>query len=127
MQVRIAGAALRSLLVPLTVAVVLSTFTYALTSSNTVPASNVGQGATAIAGYTVANVHYNLNADDPRNVDSVQFDLAPAPTANSTVRAKVTSGSTTFAACTLAGATATCPTAGATAAGADELMVIVGQ
>ena len=126
MNVRIAGAAVRSLIVPLTVAMVLATFTYALTSSNTVPGSNAGQGAQTVAGYTVSNVHYNLNASDPRNVDSVQFDLAPAPPAGSTIRAKIQAAATSFATCTLAGARATCPTGG-TAATADELNVIVAQ
>ncbi len=126
MYVRIAGAAARSLLVPLTVAVVLSAFTYALTSSNTVPTTNAGQGAQAVAGYTVSNVHYNLNSTDPRTVDSGQFDLAPAPAATATIRAKSVSSSTTYATCTLSGARATCPVGG-TAAAADQLDVIVAQ
>lgn len=124
----IAGAA-RQLVVPLAVAFVLSIATYALTASNTVPVSKAGQGAQAVSGYTVTNVHYNLNATDPRNIDSVTFTLDTAPPAGATMRIKLTSAGSNFYSCTASGADLTCATTSpqATAATADELTVIVSQ
>ena len=47
----------------------------AFAAGNTVPASKAGDGAGAISGYTVTNVKHTINASNPRNIDSVAFDL----------------------------------------------------
>ena len=129
MQVRATSGVARQLVVPLAVAFVLSIATYALTASNTVPATKAGTGATALAGYTVTNVHYNLNASDPRNIDAVTFTVDSAPPAGATMKAKLVSSGTTFYSCTASGANLTCATTSpqATAATADELTVVIGQ
>jgi hypothetical protein len=118
----------RQLLLPLTAAVTLGLVTYALTASNTVPITRTGAGSGVISGYTVSNVHYQLNATDPRNVDSVAFDLDTAPSAGSTIRIKLQSAGSTWYACTASGAAASCTTTSpqATAAAANELTVVAG-
>lgn len=60
---------------------------YAFTATNTVPQSNVGAGTGTVSGYTVSNVHYNLNATTPTNVDSLTFNVSPSipSTGNGTV------------------------------------------
>lgn len=129
MNIRTVGGVLRQTIVPLTVAVVLSVSTYSLTASNTVPVTRAGSGAEQVTGYTVSNVHYNLNANDPRNVDSVSFTLDAAPPAGATIKAKLQAASTTWYTCAASGADVTCNTSSpqATAAGADELSVVIGQ
>lgn len=118
----------RHLLLPMALAVTVGLVTYALTASNTVPVTKAGAGAGRISGYSVSNVRYKLNATDPRNIDLVTFDLDTAPPAGSTIRVKLQSGGSTWYACTAAGAATSCGTTTpqATAAGADELMVVVG-
>lgn len=74
--------------------VALSAFGFA--AANTVPASKAGDGAGAITGYAVSNVHYNLNATDPRNIDSVTFHLDSAPAATSTIKITLTSGGSVY-------------------------------
>ena len=59
---------------------------FGFAASNTVPGSKAGDGAGAITGYVVSTVHYNLNAANPRNIDSVTFALDSAPVAGSTIR-----------------------------------------
>ena len=129
MQIRTVAAATRQLVVPAAVAAVLSVATYALTASNTVPATKAGSGAQAVAGYTVTNVHYALNGTDPRNVDSVTFTVDTAPTSGATIKAKLTAAGTTWYTCTNSTTTVTCTTTSpqATAATADELSVVIGQ
>ena len=50
-------------------------------AANTVPTSKGGDGAGSISGYAVSNIKYVLNASDPRNIDSVTFDVDVAPPA----------------------------------------------
>lgn len=55
--------------------------TYAFTASNTVPTSHAGDGASAVSGYTVANVDYNElegTDTDPSTIESVSFTLSSA-------------------------------------------------
>lgn len=49
----------------------------AFTAANTVPASVAGAGSGAVSGYTVTNVHCNLNATSPVNIDSLTFTVSP--------------------------------------------------
>lgn len=71
---------------------IVPTAMFGFAAANTVPKSAGGEASGAISGYTVGNVHYNLNAIDPEQLDSVQFTLTPdvvgAPDAT-VVKAKV--------------------------------------
>ena len=60
------------------VAVAIAGGAYAFTASNTVPATTAGAGSGAVSGYTVTNIHYNLNATTPANIDSLTFTITPA-------------------------------------------------
>jgi hypothetical protein len=53
---------------------VVATAGYA--SSNLGPGSGQGDGAGAISGYAVNDVHYTLGANDPTRVTAVSFSLA---------------------------------------------------
>ena len=44
-------------------------------AANTVPDSGAGDGEGTIYGYEVTNIEYTLNATDPGNIDSVEFDI----------------------------------------------------
>jgi hypothetical protein len=68
------------------VAFVFASVGNALAAANTVPASAAGDGAGAISGYTVSAVHYNLNATNPQNIDSVTFTTNVTVPAGSTVK-----------------------------------------
>lgn len=123
------AAGARQLVVPFAVACVLSVATYALTASNTVPASKAGSGATAVAGYTASAVHYTLNETDPQNIDAVTFTVDTAPPAGATMKVKLVAAATDFYSCTNSTTTVTCVTTSpqATVASADELTAIIGQ
>jgi hypothetical protein len=106
----------------------LSALITAMTAANTVPTSKAGDGSGAISGYTVSAVHYNLNATNPQNIDSVTFTLDSAPVSGSTVKIKLVSAGSTWYSCTMSGTpavNASCTTAGATVASADLLTVVV--
>ena len=45
----------------------------AFAAANTVPISSAGDGSTAVSGYTISLIDYNLNGVDPANVDTVTF------------------------------------------------------
>jgi hypothetical protein len=128
MRRRSVASHVRQLLPPLAVAVTAGLVTYALTASNTVPVSKAGAGAAVISGYTISNVRYNLNSGDPRNIDSVAFNLDSAPPAGSTIRIKLQSGGSTWYGCSATGSAVSCNTTTpqATAAAANELTVVVG-
>jgi hypothetical protein len=100
----------------------------AMTASNTVPTSKAGAGAGAISGYTVSAIHYNLNATNPANIDSVTFTLNAAPAAGATVKIKLVAAGSTWYSCTMSGTPAvdaSCTTTGATVLAADQLDVVV--
>ena len=116
---RIAGIALLSI-------VALSAFGFA--AANTVPASQAGDGNGAVSGYTISNVHYTLNAANPRNIDKVTFKLNVAPIAGSTMEVKLVAAGTVWYACTNVTVTLTCDTTvgtQATVLGSDDLRVVV--
>jgi hypothetical protein len=62
----------------LVLAVVLSAATYGFAAANTVPDGVAGEGSGGISGYTVTNVNYLLDSNDPTSFDSVSFDLSAA-------------------------------------------------
>jgi len=105
-----------------------STVTYAYAAANVVPASKAGDGRGTISGYTVVStsVHYNLNASNPQNIDSVTFTTTTAITSGSTVKIKLVAAGSTWYTCTVAGGTnVTCTTTGATVLAADSLRVVI--
>jgi hypothetical protein len=89
---------------------------YAFTASNTVPATTVGAGSGAVSGFTVTNLHYNLNATTPANIDSLTFTISPVVPSTSSgkvvVAAALSTGGPTNYTCTsdTAGSTVTCAT-----------------
>jgi hypothetical protein len=89
---------------------------YAFTASNTVPATTAGAGSGAVSGFTITNLHYNLDATTPANIDSLTFTIAPAVPSTGTgvvtIAAALSSGGPTNYACTAntAGTTVTCAT-----------------
>ena len=59
-------------------AIVLVAFAFAsvataYAATNTIPPTAAGDGAGAISGYAISAIHYNLNATNPGNIDSVTF------------------------------------------------------
>lgn len=110
-------------------AVTIAGGAFALTASNTVPTSAGGSGQAAISGYVVSNVHYNLNATNPQNIDSVTFTVDTAPPAGSTVKAKLVAAGSTYYSCTNVTVNVTCTTTSpqATVAAADQLLVVAAQ
>jgi hypothetical protein len=101
---------------------------YAYTASNTVPATNAGDGTGTISGYVVSTVHYNLNATNPTNIDSVTFNLDSTPVAGSTIKAQLASAGSWYT-CTNVNTAVTCTTTSpqATVATATQLRVVVAQ
>ena len=96
---------------------------YAFTATNTVQASNAGDGHATIAGYDVTNVAYTLAAD-PANIASWSFDLNAAAR---TVQSKLDSGSSAYTSCSNGGAGThwTCtPASQPTVASANDLRVV---
>ncbi len=102
---------------------------FAFTASNTVPATQAGEGQGTITGFVLSSVHYGMNVSDPTKVDSVQFTLDSAPIAGSTVKVKLVSAGSTWYSCTNVGTAATCNTTSpqAMATTADQLTAIVAQ
>ena len=72
-------------------------------------AGAAGEGTGTISGYVVSGVKYTLDNNDPANITGVEFALNPDTA--TTVKAKIT-GMASWAACTDAGTTWTCPVLG---------------
>jgi hypothetical protein len=111
-------------LIALAIIAILATAAYGFAASNSVPATTAGDGAAGITGYNVTNVHYNLNAANPANIDSVSFDLG---TVANTVSVQMDGSTTWFSSCTAAGTVWTCLTPGETAYNASNLRVVAAQ
>lgn len=108
------------------VVIVFASVATAYAAANTVPGTNVGEGAGTISGYTISSVHYNLNASEPQNIDSVTFTVNNAIPAGSTVKIQLVSGTGSWYSCTVSGGTnVSCTTTGATAATANSLRVVI--
>ncbi len=102
-----------------TVALVATAFT----AANTVPATNAGDGSAAISGYTITGVSYTLNATNPKNLDGVDFTIAPITA--STVQVQVEAGGAWYGCTNTAGAVSCATTAPqATVLAADQLTVV---
>jgi hypothetical protein len=96
-------------------------FAYAagITFNGASNAGAAGEGAGTISGYSVTNIKYTLNTDDPSKITGVQFSLTPNTA--TTAQAKIT-GMASWATCTLASGTWSCPVNGV-ALSATELKV----
>ena len=102
----------------------VGTAAYAFTAANSVPPTRAGDGFAAISGYTVTNVEYNLDATNPANIDSLEFDLDAAA---GTVKAKVLT-SASYTDCTGGPTHFTCDLSpNPTVLSADQLSVIAVQ
>jgi hypothetical protein len=112
--------------VALTVA--LAAGAYAYTNSNTVGASQAGDGTGAITGFVVSSVKYNLNASNPSNIDSVTFSLDSTPPAGSALKTQLAPAGSWYT-CTNVGTAVTCnvTSPAATVAAATNLRVVIAQ
>jgi hypothetical protein len=114
-------------LVALVASGVIAGGAYAFTAANTVPNSTVGAGSGTVSGYTVSNIHYNLDSTTPLNIDSLTFAVSPViPSTGSgkvQVQAALTSGGPYSYTCTTntAGDTVTCATTSPSQLTADKL------
>jgi hypothetical protein len=93
-------------LILLVLGLIFAAASYGFAATNTVPASNAGDGAGAISGYTISNIHYTLNTSNPANIDTVTFNTAPAISTVApagTVKVQIAQGAaTTWHNCTVA-------------------------
>jgi hypothetical protein len=103
-------------LVAAVAALVVAAGAYAFTAANTVPATTAGAGSGTVSGYTVTNLHYNLNATTPINIDSLTFGVSPVIPSTSSgkviVQAVLSTGGPNSYTCTTTttGDVVTCPT-----------------
>lgn len=123
---RIRNKRRRSVLAALVVASVIGSAAYAITATNTVPASTAGAGSGAISGYTVSAIAYTLNATTPTNLDAVAFTIAP--TAASVVKIQLAAAGSWYTCANVSGSV-TCNTTSpqATVAAATNLTVVAVQ
>lgn len=108
--------------------VAVATGSYAYTNSNTVGATQAGDGSGAITGFVVSSVKYNLNTTNPSNIDSVTFSLDSTPAAGSTLKAQLAPAGSWYT-CTNVSTAITCVVTSpqATVAAATNLRVVVAQ
>jgi len=99
---------------------ILAVSAFGFAASNTVPQSRAGDGSGDIAGFTVENIHYNINASDPALLSSVQFTLNPPLAVGGSVYATV--DGTNWISCS-ATTPHTCPTT-VTVLSAEDLRVV---
>jgi len=102
--------------------------TYASTASNTVGATQAGDGTGTISGFVVSSVKYNLNASSPNNIDTVTFNLDSTPPSGSTLKVQLASAGSWYT-CTNTAAAVTCTVTSpqATVSAATNLRVVIAQ
>jgi hypothetical protein len=103
----------------------VATASYGFAASNVVPATRAGDGAAPVSGYTVTNVHYNLDASNPQQLASITFTISPAVPPAGTVRVS-TDGGVTWGATCGTGSSITCTTS-ASVASVTGLHVVAAQ
>lgn len=93
------------------------------TASNTVSASRVGSGSTAVTAYTISNLVYVHSSISPQNISSVNFTISP--TAAAFVKIQLTATGAWYT-CTNTSGVINCPTISpqAIASAPDQLTVI---
>ncbi|MEO7427826.1 MAG: hypothetical protein ABIY48_00435 [Acidimicrobiales bacterium] len=112
----------------LAIPVAVASGAYAFTASNTVGATQAGDGSGAITGFVLSSVKYNLNATNPSNIDSVTFTLDATPASGSTLKAQLAAAGSWYT-CTNVTTAVTCPVTSpqATGAAATTLRVVIAQ
>ena len=110
------------------VALAIAAGTYAYTNSNTVGATQAGDGTGTITGYVISSVKYNLNASNPSNIDSVTFNVDSTPAAGSTLKAQLAPAGSWYT-CTNVATAVTCTVTSpqATVAAATNLRIVIAQ
>ncbi|MGH2806925.1 MAG: hypothetical protein ACRDKT_06590 [Actinomycetota bacterium] len=113
----------------------LSVAGIAYTNTNTFASEpKAGAGAQSISGYEVSGVHYDLNASDPGNIDSIDFTLDGQPASGATIKYRLSDTGAWSSNCTAVnaaspGTTATVSNctapAGSTVADVTNLTVVV--
>ena len=56
---------------------ILAASTFAFANANTVTPTNVGSGTTAVSGYTIANIVYDLTTGNPTLITTINFNVNP--------------------------------------------------
>jgi len=104
----------------------------AYTNANTFAIEpKAGAGSQAISGYDISNVHYDLNATDPQNIDSIDFELDGEPAASATIQYRLSAGGAWSGDCAHVNAAGTSTVsdctapAGSTVVGTTNLTVVV--
>jgi hypothetical protein len=107
----------------------LGLVTYAFANTVTFSASvpRAGDGSTAVSGFDVTGITFNLNAD-PSIVDSVTLVVDSDPTGSSTMQIELVASSGTWYTCSNVTTTLTCDngsTLGATVASIDQIRLLI--
>ena len=108
---------------------IMASASYAFMASNTVGATNAGQGADTISGYTAGAIQFTLDTTSgTANVTGVSFTLTPdnGGAAAGVVKARLTS-SGAYQNCTLATGRWSCTFSGVTALSAASLDIAATQ
>jgi hypothetical protein len=106
----------------------LAVATYGFAASNNMSPSNAGDGSAGITGYTVSNVHYELDANNPSTVEEITFDLSPALLPGGAARISLDGGSTWVPAGDCLGtSTITCDVSGTSVLSLGNLRVVAAQ
>ena len=98
---------LKSLIGMVAAVAVVAGGSYAFTASNTVPATQAGQGTGTVSGFAITSVGYTLNAATPTNIDAVTFTISPSST--TTVKAQLVAAGTWYS-CTNTTGSVSCAT-----------------
>ena len=98
---------LKSLIGMVAAVAVVAGGSYAFTASNTVPATQAGQGTGTVSGYAITSVAYSLNAATPTNIDAVTFTISPSSA--TTVKAQLVAAGTWYS-CTNTTGSVSCAT-----------------
>ena len=97
---------------------------YAVTAHASQATSPRGEGAAAISGIAVTNVHYSLNSIDPSQIDAVKFTTT-SPSPVSTIRIQLRDDVPEWYSCySQGGAAWSCATPGARVQDATVLRVV---
>ena len=99
-----------------------------LAAANPIRNPGAGGGTSATGNYSVTDIHYRLDQQDPGNITAVTFMIAPdtAVTPVTVVQAKLIHSSSNYFICSKIGAGSSawrCPVSGVTVRMADELSV----
>lgn len=107
----------------------LSLVTYAFANTVTFSASapRAGDGSTAVSGFDVTDITFNLNAN-PTIIDSLTLVVDSDPTGSSTMQIELVASSGTWYSCSNVTTTLTCDngtTLGVTVASVDQIRLLI--